>query len=114
MNVREMLEEIPRRYPRAKLREGFPEPPFRYFQVTFENNWLIGVGYDDVHYSSSRLGIHSNPLESTQVEVVIFKPNGDWYIAEGMNVVPGRHIGVLPFQDSDQLFRILDYIERKE
>lgn len=117
MNVRQMLEEIPKRYPDATLQtEGWSGPKY-YFLVTFSSGWGVGAGYDYNHYADTKVYQLSNPPDSTTVEIAMFQPNGKWYVVEGMDTsesYDGSPHGYLAWQNSEKLFEILDYISKME
>jgi hypothetical protein len=116
MNVREMLVEIPKRWPSALVRSDWGEGPFDYTLVTLENNWRVGFGYGDSNYCSRRwcLSPEIDPMDVTEVEVAIWRPSGEWYLSENMDACTETKTGYLPWQTSEQVFAILDYISRME
>ena len=115
MNVAQLLEEIPKRYPSATVKSEFEYPPYDYFRVTLENGWTIGCGYGEGHYSSNRIQGHFNPKEATSFEVAILTETGEWFLSEGMDISVGPKVssGVLGWVDSDHLFQIIEYISAK-
>lgn len=118
MNVREMLEEIPRRYPQHRLLTPNPRdlsPDVNWFKLHLENSWSISCTYGRLSYSDGRFRVDGDSQNSTSVEIAIFTPdpNGDWFIAEGMVVSEYEgepKSGVLTWQTSNQLFAVIDYV----
>jgi len=106
MNVKEMLEEIPKRWPSATLISEWGRPPYEYFLVDLENKWMVGVGYGHIHYSNSR-DLVQDLKSATTVEIGMFTPDGAWYRSEDMED------DVRGWQTSEQLFEIIDYISKK-
>lgn len=115
MNVRQMLEEIPKRHPNYRLQISDDRTvDSDWFRLYIPNGWLISVGYGRTKYCDNRMGILDNSKDAMMVEIAIFDNNNNWYIPEGAeNVVEhadGTRSGVLGWQTSDQLFRVIDYI----
>lgn len=113
MTVREMLDHIREHYPAAKLETSFGRDPEDCFEVELTNGWKVSAGFGARH-GGAGLGF-IDILDTDRVEIAMFKPDGSWYLAEGMNDGhPGRVplTGVLNWQNSEQLFMILDYVER--
>lgn len=126
MNVQEMMETIPERYPEAKLITEWEGEKFDLFQVKLPNGWMISAGYSIGHYcDNSRRFVEAvrssgesrktfELIDLETVEIAIFTPSNEWYIAEGMDVSSDGRTAVLGWQNSEQLFRIIDYISKKE
>jgi hypothetical protein len=128
MNVREMLEEIPKRFPSVAVvgpAEPDRSPDWNWFRVELENGWIISCGYGRANYCDNRVEKRASSLDSETVEIAIFTADHEWYIAEGMSIVELEQdfeledgitvtqvskSGVLGWQTADQLFRIIEYI----
>lgn len=111
MNVYEMLNHIRSHYPAFTLETQFGLDIEDRFQVTMPNGWHVSAGFGNRHGGVS-IGF-TDIFETDRVEIAIFKPDGDWYIPESANDVyheSARRTGVLSWQDSKQLFSIIDYI----
>lgn len=114
MNVKEMLEEIPKRWPSAMLKTKWDTGPGNYCLVTLDNGWGVGIGYDERNYSSTRIDHLKDPLACVLVEVAVYEPSGKWYITEVMSVDPTGKSGVLSWVNSETVFEVLEYISQKE
>lgn len=117
MNVREMLEEIPRRYPQIEIEEEKDyDGSWTWFRLKFPSGWLISCGYGRNHCCDTRLFKQAEHKDSETVEIAIFRPNGDWYVAEGMgNIVEysdGTKSGVFGWKTDEELFEIIDYLSQ--
>lgn len=114
MNVKQMLPKIRDMYPLAKIVDEFETKPFEVIQVVLENGWTVGLGYGRSHYCDNRFQNVEDPAETTTVEIAIFYPSGKWYVPEGAAVGAADETGVLGWQDSEQVFKILEYISGHE
>lgn len=114
MNVQQMLPEIRKKYPSARIVDNFESAPYDLTQVILENGWKISLGYGKKHSCDTSRGDLEDPAESATVEVAIYYPSGRWYIPEGASVGHRDTTAVLSWQDSEQVFRILEYISAHE
>lgn len=114
LTVQEILSLLEVEYPEAPIDNVSYGNRLEVSQITFKNGWTVSLSYGRSSYSEGRLLPLDKLLEGTTVEIAIFTPLSDWYLVEGMYVYPGAKTGVLAWQDSEKVFRILDYISQKE
>lgn len=117
MNVWEIIWAIEINYPDIKVWEDDSEnrsPDWNSFRLDLPNGWRISCGYGKSHFAGNGAIPLEYPKDSTLLEIALFNPQGEWHIAEGMTNITkyedGTKAGVLTFQNSDQLFRIIDYL----
>lgn len=117
MNVRDMLNGVPINYPTITIREvpdGEEALDWNWFRLDLPNGWRISCAYGRMSYSDNHLTLLPEPKDSLTVEIAIFNPQGEWQITENMDNIyeseDGTRTGVLAWQTSDQLFRIVDYL----
>lgn len=106
LTVKQMLDRLKDQYPSAEFRIG--EGSFPSSQIRFENGWTVSLSYDRLSCCDAKF--ETDPLNSTTVEVAVFKPDESWYIAEGMSVGHEHKTGVLCWQNSNLVFQIVDYV----
>lgn len=109
-----MVEEISKRYPGASLWNYPDNSLYDLFVVILENKWSLSVGYGPRHSSSNRGWPLDEFTDADRVEIAIFRPSHEWFVTEGMETFDGGETGTLNYQDSDQLFRILEYVNGME
>lgn len=114
MNLQEMLDEIPKRYPTARLFLAHGNWPMGMYAITLDNEWVISMSTGSSSASDRKMAKNHTTEETQLVELAIFTPTDDWYLAEGMEVSSDGISGVLGWQTSEQVFRIIDYISKKE
>lgn len=119
MNVREMIEEIPIRYPQHKLvlpPDEERSPDVNWFKMVLTNGWSLSITYGRRSFSDNEFVYEKDSKDSKSVEIAIFTPDpeGDFFITEGMmNLtlrIDGTYSGVLGYQSSEQLFAVIDYV----
>lgn len=104
MNVSDLLKEISSKYPTATLKTELAEEPVDSFQVVMENGWTLSVSYGPTHYLDTSGEKIEYPAESRSAELIISKPNGDWYHA--FSVKGGK--------TSKRIFTVLSYLSKLE
>lgn len=120
MTVRQMLVEIPRRYPTIELiLDGETEiSSWRWFRIHFPNKWRLSCGYGAGHYADYRSQENVDHQSSTTVEVAIFSDKEEWYVVEGMDNITEyeeddgtkTRTGVFGWVDWKRLCSIIDYV----
>jgi hypothetical protein len=110
LTVGDALQVVKIRYPEARILMEYADEPIHIFQVRFPSGWRVSVGFSRTHYCEGQFSPDANRWDGRTMEIAIFDAKGDWFISEGSS--DDSH-GIMGWQDSGSLFRILDYIQGK-
>lgn len=106
LTIRQTLDRLKEQYPSAEFLVN-PDK-FPYTKIRLENGWTVSLAYDRLACCGAHF--EKDPLDSTTVEVAIFRPDLSWFIAEGMNIGHEAKTGVFCWQDLEFVFRTVAYI----
>lgn len=120
MNIREILEHVASQNPEIGIHRSTDKTvDSDWFRLYLQNGWMINVGYSRRDYSSNRVIRLENSMDADKFEISVFKPNGDYFIAEDMVTWIGVEgepptQGYYGWADSTKLFEIMDYIAKMD